>query len=66
MKKLLSRRGFTQNPNRVWGHCEANDTCSGFFMPCTNQTLFRCDICRQFICNDHQKFHAKSEHSEVE
>ncbi len=53
--KLRSRDGYTQNRGNVWGHCEEE----GQEYACTNQTLYRCDTCKQFVCSDHQRKHTK-------
>jgi hypothetical protein len=52
-----SRNGFTQNPNRVWGHCETSNPL--FKSGCVNKTLYRCDICHEFVCADHQAQHRR-------
>ena len=51
-----SRDGFTQNPNRVWGHCETPSRAT-ITRECINKTMYRCDTCHEFVCANHQKQH---------
>jgi hypothetical protein len=60
--KLRSRDGFGQNPNRVWGHCEQPEVHVLGTIDCPNSTMYRCDLCKQFICAEHQREHLKTDH----
>jgi len=62
---LRSRNGFTQNPNHVWGHCEQPEVVAVGTFDCINQTMYRCDLCKQFICASHQREHMCSDHGEL-
>lgn len=60
---LRSRRGFTQNQNRIWGHCEEYEQ-GTLSHDCLDKTMFRCDICKQFVYNSHQPQHLNLNHKE--
>ena len=59
--KLRSRDGFTQNASNVWGHCEEPNRVT---RQCMWRTLYRCDLCKNFVCADCQKRHLKNAHPE--
>lgn len=65
MSKLRSRDGFTQNRSNVWGHCEEEERLASGHVECFNRTLYRCDICKQFVCADHQRRHKQENHVEA-
>lgn len=61
--KLRSRDGFTQNNGNVWGHCEEPEIIAMGTYECPDRTLYKCDLCNQFVCSAHQKRHMKTDHS---
>ncbi len=61
--RIRSRNGFTQNASNVWGHCEQPSWFSGRPHDYFNRTLYRCDLCKQFVCASHHKEHVAADHA---
>lgn len=60
----ISIKRFTNNPSGVWGHCEEFERLT-LNHECPDKTRYRCDICKMFVCANHQRQHMKNEHPDA-